>query len=99
MLKPRMGVSLDRHILHRKLLPPRPPDHGFRDLDALLIQKRDGQQDGISWSHEQIARETPAGTGEIPDRALSLTWPRVVRDGALHSKASVSQIVSGMGAV
>jgi hypothetical protein len=43
MLKPRMGVSLNDNILHRELLPPRPPDHGFRDLDALLIRERDGE--------------------------------------------------------
>jgi len=42
-----MGVLLNHHILHRKLFPSRPPDHGLRHFDVLLIRERDGERDGF----------------------------------------------------
>ena len=49
-----MNVWLDHHILHGKLLPSRPPDHGFRNLDPFLIRQRDREREGLPWSHGQI---------------------------------------------
>jgi hypothetical protein len=42
MLKPSVGVWLNRKILHRKLLAPRPPDNGFWNKNVLFIWERDG---------------------------------------------------------
>src|SRR5262245_50016500 len=50
------------------------------------VQIRSGRDE--TWSHGQITRESPADTGEIPDRALSLERPSVVRNGAVHRGAT-----------
>ena len=88
MLKPHMVVLLNQKILHGELLSPRPPHDGFRYDDPLLIRERDSQREGFPWSHRQITGESPAGTGEIPDRALALEWTRVVCGGAVHGEAA-----------
>ena len=54
-----------RYISHRKSLPSRPSHLRFRDLNALLIRKRNRQRKGFPWSHRQITRKSPAGTGEV----------------------------------
>jgi hypothetical protein len=97
MLKTRMGMTLDQEILYRKFLPSRPPDHGFRDLDPLLIRECDGEREGFPWSHRQIPRETPPRTGQIPHSAVALKWPSVIRDGALHAEATVGTNGEGHG--
>src|SRR5713101_4078089 len=97
MLEPGASVWLDCKILHRKLLAPRPPDYGFGDLDALLIRECDGERDGFPWSHRQIPRESPAGTGEIPDCAVPVEGTSVVRDSALHGEATVGPNREGHG--
>jgi hypothetical protein len=89
MLKSSLGVLLNLEILHGKLLPSRPPHDGFRYFDALLIRKCDGEREGFPWSHGEIAGQSPPCTREIPDRALALKWTCVIRDGALHWKATV----------
>jgi len=66
----------------------RPPHHGFRDFDALLIRKSDSKREEFSWSHGQIAGKAAAGTREVPDNALALEWSSVVCDRALHGKAA-----------
>jgi len=60
----------------------------FMYLDALLIRGRDYQRKGFPWSYGQVTGETPAGTGDIPDRALWLEWTSVVRDVALYGEAT-----------
>lgn len=42
-----VGVWIDCEILHRKLLPSRPPYQCLMDLYALLIRERDGQREGF----------------------------------------------------
>jgi hypothetical protein len=54
-----------RYISHRKPLVSRPSHLRFRDLNALLIRKRNRQRKGFPWSHRQITRKSPAGTGEV----------------------------------
>lgn len=83
-----MSVWLDHHILHGKLLVPRPADDGFRHFDPLLIRQRDGEGEVFPWSHGQITRESPAGTRQVPDGALAIERTRVVRDRALHREAA-----------
>jgi hypothetical protein len=56
---------------------------------VLLIRERDREREGFPWSHGQIAGESPAGTGEIPDRALTLEQASVVRDGTLRGEVTV----------
>ena len=63
----------------------------------MLIRQRDGQRERFPWSHGQITRESSAGTGEVPDRALSLERTRVVRDSALHGEALVETKREGHG--
>ena len=46
-----MGVGLDHDILHGKILPSRPLDHGFRDFYPLLIRERDRKREGFPWSN------------------------------------------------
>src|SRR4249920_681116 len=89
MLKPHMVVLLNQNILHGELLFPRPLHDGFRYFYSLFIGQRDGQREGFSWSHEQITRESPPGTREIPDCTLAFKRASVVRDGALHKEATV----------
>jgi hypothetical protein len=55
----------------------------------VLLYGRDGQREGSPWSHGQIARETPVGTGEIPDCALALEGGCVVCNSALDRQATV----------
>ena len=55
----------------------------------LLIRQGDGQREGFPWTHGQITRESSPGTGEIPDRALALEWPSVVRHRELYGEATV----------
>ena len=45
-------------------MPAQPSHLRFRDLNALLIRKRNRQRKGFPWSHRQITRKSPAGTGE-----------------------------------
>ena len=45
MLNPAMGVRLHEKMLHRKLLPSRPSHHCFRNLNTLLIRKRDRERE------------------------------------------------------
>jgi hypothetical protein len=89
MLQPSVRVRLNRDILHRKLLSPRPPHHRFRHFDTLFIRERDREREDFPWSHGQVTGKSPAGRGEIPDRALTLEWSSVVRDSALHGEATV----------
>ncbi len=84
-----LGCAVQLPYSPRKLLPPRPPDHGFRDLAVLLIRQGDCQQEGFPWSHWQVSRDPPAGTREIPDYALASKGTSVLRNGALHRKAAV----------
>ena len=60
-----------------------------RTSRPVLLFGRDGQREGSPWSHGQIARETPVGTGEIPDCALALEGGRVVCNRALDRQATV----------
>ena len=83
--------------LHCKLLSSRPPDDTFRHYDPLLIRERDGERKGFPLSHGQITRESPAGTGEIPDCALPVEGTSVVRDSALHRKATIGANQGGHG--
>ena len=81
----------------------RPPHHGFRDFNALLIRKSDSEREQFSWSHGQIAGKAAAGTREVPDNALALEWSsagvfysrRGVKEGASARKVANYGIVSG----
>jgi hypothetical protein len=64
---------------------------------VLLIRERDREREGFPRSHGQIAGESPAGTGEVPDRALALEWPSVVADSAVHGEATVGPNREGHG--
>lgn len=97
MPKPRMGMWFNRHILHRKLLPSRPPHNCLRYFYVQFIRKRDGQREGFAWSHGQITGESPTGAREIPHGALALKWPSVIRNGALHREATVGANREGHG--
>jgi hypothetical protein len=63
MLEPSLGVHLNHHSLYSKLPPSRPSHHGFRNLDPLLIRKRDREREGFPWPHGQITRESLPRTG------------------------------------
>lgn len=63
-------------------LPSRPSHHRLRHI--LLIRECDGARNGFSWSHGQMARESPAGTRKIPDSAVALERTHVIEDGAWH---------------
>ena len=88
MLEPGASAWIDCKILHLKLLSSRPPHHGFRNLDPLLIRQRDGQREGSSWPHGQIIGESPAGTRDVPHDALALERPGVIRGRALHGETA-----------
>jgi len=62
MIEPSLGVHLNQHSLYSNLPPSRPSHHGFRNLDPLLIRKRDREREGFPWSHRQITRESSPGT-------------------------------------
>ena len=48
-------------------------------------------------AHRQITCESPAGIGEIPNRALALKRSSVICDGALQAEASVATKCEGHG--
>src|SRR6266850_753952 len=97
MLEPGVCMRLYCKILYRKLLPSGPSHDRFRDLDPLLIRKRDGQREDFPWTHGQMTGESPAGTGEIPDCAVPVEGTSVVRDSALHWEATVGPNREGHG--
>jgi hypothetical protein len=88
MLEPSLSVRLYQHILRGKLLPPRPPNNRLGDQNVLFGGERGRERMGFPWAHGQITRESPAGTGEIPECALALEWSRVVCDEALDGEAT-----------
>ena len=82
----RMFRRLNR--LDPKLLMTRPTYDRFENFNSLLIRKRHGERQRFAWSHGEIAGESPAGAGEVPDRAMALEWPVVIGDSALHGEAA-----------
>lgn len=67
----------------------RPPHDVLWYFYRLFIQECDRERQGFPWTHGQIIRESPAGPGEIPDRALALERASVVGGGALNRNATV----------
>ncbi len=95
----KRGCAVQLPYSPRKLLPPRPPDHGFRDLAVLLIRQGDRQQEGFPWLHCQVTLDPPAGTRETPDYALASKWTSILRNGALHREATVGMKCEGHGSL
>jgi len=94
-----MSARLNHDILHRKLLPSRPSDKRLRDFDVLPIWERDRQRERFPWSHRQVTRDPPVGAREVQDGTLPLDWSSVVRDGALHRKATAGSNREGNGSL
>ena len=86
-----------RYISHCKPLPSQPSHLRFRDLNALLIRKRNRQRKSFPWSHRQITRKSPDGTGRF-----TVSWPSTDQRGRSHrgtsGEATVGRIEKGMGA-
>lgn len=72
MLEPGASRRLNCKILYGELLTLRPQHHRLCHFDPLLIWQRVGKRERLPWSHGQIPRGSPAGTGEIPHGAHTL---------------------------